>query len=151
LKNSLTEIKLSGRKIVKSNMKQNIDDILKQNARHSGMTVPDGYFADFAAKMEQSLPEKVVVEAPVKRSRSVEIWMRVRPYVYMAAMFCGVWLMMWMFNDMSKHVAAQQEDNMASLVSSDVVYDYYTSHIDEYDLMEQMYADGVDPEVFADN
>ena len=33
-------------------------DILTKVDRNDGMTVPDGYFDDFAAKMMASLPEK---------------------------------------------------------------------------------------------
>ena len=32
-------------------------DILTKAARNDGMTVPDGYFDDFAARMAASLPE----------------------------------------------------------------------------------------------
>jgi hypothetical protein len=68
-------------------------DILSRINRRDGMTVPDGWFDDFASRMADSLPERPALEnaspAPVSRT----IWERIRPYVYMAAMFAGVWCM----------------------------------------------------------
>ncbi len=61
--------------------------ILERVSRHDGMTVPEGYFADFAARMEAAIPERRVAEPPVVRST----WQKIRPYVYMAAMFAGIW------------------------------------------------------------
>ena len=73
-------------------MKQ-LPKILNDIDHRDGMTVPEGYFADFASKMAQALPEKNL--APENRKRST--WMKIRPYAYMAAMFAGIWLMMQMF------------------------------------------------------
>ena len=61
------------------------NDILKQVDRRSGMTVPEGYFADFASRMMEQIPEKKQ-EKILPRTW----WQRCRPYVYMAAMFCGI-------------------------------------------------------------
>lgn len=70
-------------------------NILDRIDHDDGMTVPRGYFSQFADEMMKSLPqqpwERDTVAAAVK-PRS--FWQRVRPYVYMAAMFAGVWLMM---------------------------------------------------------
>lgn len=127
----------------------NIDDILTRNARNTGMTVPEGYFADFAARMEASLPDHAVAEAA--SARRVTLWTRLRPYAYMAAMFCGVWLMMWIFNDISTAVSASHADEeiMASLAGSETFYDYCAAEVSEYEIMDQMYADGVDPVVLT--
>ena len=131
-------------------MKENIDDILKRNARHSGMTAPEGYFADFTRRMEASLPPIPAEEKPTAAARRVSLWSRMRPYAYMAAMFCGVWLMMWIFNDIAGRAVNVEQDEIASLVDSENFYDYYATQIDEYDLMEEMYSDGIDPVVLTD-
>ena len=66
--------------------------LLDEIGRKHGMKVPGNYFADFTEKMTESLPEREFPEL-VQPS----LWLRVRPWIYMAAMFAGIWLMMKMF------------------------------------------------------
>ena len=73
--------------------KENILDII---GRKDGMTVPDGYFADFQARMEALLPVNEQAETPREIEAPRSFWDRVRPFVYMAAMFAGVWCMVKM-------------------------------------------------------
>ena len=80
-------------------------DILTKVGKDAGFNVPEGYFADFAKKMAASLPEKQI---PAKRKTTR--WLRIRPYVYMAAMFAGVWCMGYLFKDLktrSGEIAAE--------------------------------------------
>ena len=63
-------------------------DILKQVGRDTGMRVPDGYFESFTSRMVSQLDNFEVVE-PEKPT----VWQRVRPWLYMAAMFAGIALM----------------------------------------------------------
>lgn len=58
-----------------------IDDIKKENP----FTVPENYFAKLNEEIMSKLPEKEVV-APKK----VTMWERTRPFVYLAAMFLGL-------------------------------------------------------------
>ncbi|MDE7397249.1 MAG: hypothetical protein K2M98_05950, partial [Muribaculum sp.] len=60
------------------------------------------------------------------------------------------WLMMWSFNDIAGRTVNVEQDEIASLVDSENFYDYYATQIDEYDLMEEMYSDGIDPVVLTD-
>ena len=62
--------------------------LLDEIGRKHGMKVPGNYFADFTEKMTESLPEREFPEL-VQPS----LWLRVRPWIYMAAMFTGIWLM----------------------------------------------------------
>ncbi|WP_301757198.1 hypothetical protein, partial [uncultured Muribaculum sp.] len=103
------------------------NDILKQVDRRSGMTVPDDYFANFARQMMQQLPEKEF-ESTDKKILPRTWWQRCRPYVYLAAMFAGIWCMMKVFNDIGSRTADMSIENnpvMASVLSSDHFYDYY--------------------------
>ena len=122
------------------------NDILKQVDRRSGMTVPDAYFPNFARQMMQQLPEKEF-ESTDKKILPRTWWQRCRPYVYLAAMFAGIWCMMKVFNDIGSRTADMSIENnpvMASVLSSDHFYDYYSiDNVDEYDLMEEMYNEGV--------
>ena len=58
--------------------------LLDEIGRKHGMKVPGNYFADFTEKMTESLPEREFPEL-VQPS----LWLRVRPWIYMAAMFVG--------------------------------------------------------------
>ena len=55
--------------------------LLDEIGRKHGMKVPSNYFADFTEKMTESLPEREFPEL-VQPS----LWLRVRPWIYMAAM-----------------------------------------------------------------
>ncbi len=76
------------------------NSILQRAGHDAGMTVPEGFFEQFAEQMSARLPEqeweREAARTPVLiRPRTT--WQRIRPYVYMAAMFAGIWLMMNMF------------------------------------------------------
>lgn len=73
------------------------DKIIKTFGKDSGMTVPDGYFDSFYQNMMDKLPQ----EPPVAENRPVSVWQRVRPYLYMAAMFAGIWLTMKVFTNVA--------------------------------------------------
>lgn len=126
-------------------------DILTKVDRNDGMTVPDGYFDDFAAKMMASLPEKEW-ESPASKVMPRSFWQKVRPYVYLAAMFMGVWCMMKMFDLMrSDSYGLQIENNpvMTPAIGNDhFINDYFINECDvnDYQLMEDLYETGFDPE-----
>lgn len=81
-------------------MKQD-NDIFSRLPRHDGTTVPEDYFADFAKRMAEQLPVRDELEQPAQILQVPKtMWQRVRPYVYMAAMFGGVWCMLKMFSTM---------------------------------------------------
>lgn len=73
------------------------DKILERFGRSGGWKVPAGYFEDFATRMAAGLPEypKAPAAAPMTR------WQRLKPYVYLAAMFAGIWMMMQVFHRVS--------------------------------------------------
>lgn len=71
-------------------------DILEKVGGKTGYTVPPHYFDNFRSKMMENLPEYKVAEQP-----KLSAWQRVKPYLYMAAMFAGIWCMMKMFHTIS--------------------------------------------------
>lgn len=74
------------------------EDILKEKyGTDPGFRVPDGYFENLQKEIMDSLP--AYPEAP--RHVPVSLWQRVKPYVYLAAMFAGIWLMMKVFVNVS--------------------------------------------------
>lgn len=77
-------------------MKQ--EDKLKDKYGVSGgWKVPDGYFDHVFKEIESKLPE--YPQTPVQQDMTV--WQRMKPYVYLAAMFAGIWLMMNVFHRVS--------------------------------------------------
>lgn len=111
--------------------------------RKTGMTVPEGYFETFAAKMMEQIPadEPRVVEMPRRT-----LWQKVRPYAYMAAMFAGIWLMMNMFTlfTPSQVPTAPSSSSLLAEVSSSQYMADYMSDISDYDLYDDLYDSGFD-------
>ncbi|MDR2627850.1 MAG: hypothetical protein LBC40_07440 [Dysgonamonadaceae bacterium] len=55
--------------------------------------VPEGYFENLNSRIQERLNEVEVEPLPV-----ISLWGRLRPWVYMAAMFAGIALMFKLFN-----------------------------------------------------
>ena len=82
-------------------MEEKKSDILTSINRRDGMTVPDGFFESFAERMASELPSRPEAEVTPVASRPKTLWGSIRPYVYMAAMFAGIWCMLKMFTMMN--------------------------------------------------
>lgn len=127
-------------------------DILTKVNRNDGMTVPDGYFEDFAARMTASLPEREW-EKPQPKVLPRSMWQKIRPYVYLAAMFMGVWCMMKMFDLMrtdSNGLSIENNPVMTAALGNDnFINDYFINEgeVSDYQLMEALYETGLDPAV----
>lgn len=124
------------------------NNILDKIDRRDGLTVPDGYFADFASRMMRDLPDRAEIERPATVVAPRSFWQRVRPYVYMAAMFAGVWCMLKMFMLMSGAGQELSIDKMPSLATAmqneQFVEDYIIDDVSGFDLYDQMVADSID-------
>lgn len=136
------------------------NDILSRNDRRDGMTVPEGYFADFADRIDAMLPERpelyestsAVISAPQS------LWQRLRPYTYMAAMFAGVWCMLKMFTLMSDTATLTPIDKnpvIAEAFSNDAFVNDYVisdlSNLSNYDIYDDMMANGIDAQALCDS
>lgn len=73
-------------------MKKEETDLLKRCGTENPFTVPEGYFERFTEQLMEKLPEREAQPAP-----QLTLWTRVKPWVYMAAMFCGLMLSVRMF------------------------------------------------------
>lgn len=121
-------------------MKTESSKILEKLGKEPGFKVPDNYFNDFNAKMMASLPEVKITE-----EEKPTLWVRVRPFIYMAAMFAGVWLMMNIFSlGKSSATGEQRAANISAGVAveknAETLMDY--GAINDYDIMT--YEDSVD-------
>ena len=65
-------------------MKNNKSDILSRIGKDAGFNVPEGYFDSFTSQMESKLPKQEVHPIPQPTK-----WQKIRPFIYMAAMFVG--------------------------------------------------------------
>lgn len=120
-------------------MKKEESKILDKLGKNPGFKVPENYFNDFNAKLLESLPE-VKITKEVKPT----MWVRVRPFIYMAAMFAGVWLMMNIFSigkssASSEQRAAQISAGVAVEKNADELINY--GSVSDYDIMT--YEDSV--------
>ena len=117
-------------------------DILKQVGRDTGMRVPDGYFEGFTSRMVSQLDNFEVVEL-----EKPTVWQRVRPWLYMAAMFAGIWCMMKVFTMMKETSSSTSLYNSTiaeAFKNDDFVDDYVlTSDFNEYELIQEMYEDSI--------
>lgn len=125
-------------------------DILTKVGRQTGMRVPDGYFADFAARMDSMIP---AAPAPaVVQPRT--FWQQIRPYAYLAAMFAGIWCMIKMFSIMGAPSGAsnfaQDPVMLAALNNDQFVMDYVAPAADDYEIYDELYTEGFDVESLAD-
>ena len=85
-------------------MKKEDSKILNKIGKEPGFTVPENYFANFNANLMDSLPEVEITE-----EEKPTLWVRLRPFVYMAAMFAGIWVMMNIFTIGQKSSANSQQ------------------------------------------
>lgn len=132
-------------------MKEEKSHIIDKIAdKGDGLTVPDKFFEDFAVKMAGQLPFREELDVPVARQKAPKnsTWMRVRPYVYMAAMFAGAWCLIKMFSLMSPATDDVSIDNYPSLSlalqqDEQFVEDYVIDDMSGYDLWEAAYMESM--------
>lgn len=69
------------------------DNILRKVGTQNPFRVPEHYFEDFTQELMNKLPEK----EPLPLLPEPTLWQRVKPWVYMTAMFCGIMLSVRIF------------------------------------------------------
>lgn len=97
------------------------EDKLKEKAgSRLPYNVPEGYFESFKERMLSSLPD--YPEKP--RQPDMTLWQRIRPYVYLAAMFAGIWCMMQIFHRVSSPAVSASDEYALAYFEPDS-YDFY--------------------------
>ena len=128
-------------------MKKEDSKILEQLGKDPGFRVPDNFFAEFNAKLVESLPE-----VQLTKEEKPTLWVRVRPFIYMAAMFAGVWLMMNIFSiGKSSATGDQRANQIAAGISNEKNIDDFMDYgvVTDYDIMT--YEDSVNMEMEDNN
>lgn len=125
-------------------MKQE-DELIKKVGTANHFTVPENYFEKFNAEIMQKLPEKEF--KPEVYNTNISLWTKVKPFLYMAAMFIGIALMFRMFNSI---LPESQEDANIKLVNAQIektdeeqMDDYYNymlenSMMDDYTMFQYL-------------
>lgn len=111
----------------------NQEEKLKQTVGdRTPFKVPEGYFEDVCSRIMTSLPEYPEAPKPVKLS----VWQKVKPYVYLAAMFAGIWCMMKMFYIMSSADSVSLDTPPEAVIlamDNSEAYDFFTGS-DQFDV-----------------
>ena len=108
-------------------MKKN-DNKLEAITKKDPFKVPEGYFEGFTADVMSKLPERPA------ESQTISLWEKVKPWVYMAAMFAGIALMLDLLvkkpNNGQNTVSVYASDGL-NLKSSNDIEDFYHYYEDE--------------------
>lgn len=94
------------------------DQLKGKYGTDTGFSVPEGYFDELRVQVMQKLPP--YPDSP--KYVELSLWQRLKPYVYLAAMFAGIWLMMNVFHHVSGYGALSLEnppEAIASALASD--------------------------------
>ncbi|MDR0546648.1 MAG: hypothetical protein LBG77_03555 [Dysgonamonadaceae bacterium] len=95
-----------------------LDEIGNKNP----FTTPEGYFDGLTERIMSQLPERHT-ETP----KIISLWDRVKPWIYMAAMFAGIFLMVNLFT----HLQSPSGKSGLNLSSSDEIDDFYQYYEDQ--------------------
>ena len=94
------------------------DIILKKLGKEDSFKVPGGYFENLTSEVMNKLPEK---EKVVFKEEPVSTWTRLKPLLYMAAMFVGAALIIRVASSDRKSVA--DIDVAATEIETEVISD----------------------------
>lgn len=118
----------------------NDDKILMERyGKKHPFTIPEGYFEQFREQLMSSLPEDEPMATPATK---ISIMTRIKPWLYMAAMFVGIIFMVqglmyvqqnqFSSNDIAiaEELYAEEVDHFmsSSLYSEYVLYSYLTTN-----------------------
>lgn len=121
-----------------------LENRLKEKAgNRNPYKVPDRYFEEFKDELLSKLPE--YPQKPAERD--VSVWHKIRPYLYMAAMFAGIWCMMKIFHTASttsqeaiQKVAEAPGNTTNTLFTDQESFDYLATNTfgDSFELEDEV-------------
>ena len=121
-------------------MKREDSTILEKYGKDPGFKVPENFFEDFNKRMTEMLPDVEITPVDVKPTMG----QRLKPLVYMAAMFAGVWCMMQVFTHFTDNSGINTVSAVAEKMGNDKsnVEDFIMSGaVSDYDIIS--YEDSV--------
>lgn len=127
-------------------MKEDIE-LKKKIGKENPFKVPEGYFENIVPEIMKQLPE-----AEAQESVEITMWERVKPWVYMVAMFCGLMFglrVMMMDKPVNKEM---NTDNVSMTDSVQGTPDEYIDPILDQAMMDDytlyMYLTDADLEIY---
>lgn len=100
------------------------DNILKKVGKENVFRVPDGYFENLTSEVMSRLPEK---EPPAFIKKEPTKWERIKPWLYMTAMFVGAALIIRVAS--ADRTPATDQIAMDDTETTEVVSDEYISSV----------------------
>lgn len=94
------------------------DYLIKKCGKNQHFEVPEGYFESFSDKVMESLPERNFEE--IYSQKTVTMWDKVKPLVYLAAMFAGIALMFAVAEDFVSDNGQSEQKNLVTSHSNGV-------------------------------
>lgn len=119
-------------------------NLLEKCGKKNPFTVPEGYFESFTDKLMEQLPEKESQEVP-----ETGMWQRIKPWVYMAAMFCGLMLSVRVFvGEKAGNTPEEIPENISVSELPDELIDpiFNQTMMDDYTLYQ--YLTDADTEIY---
>lgn len=110
---------MKGEKLMKEE-----DNLLKKIGTENPFRVPEGYFEGFTSDLMSRLPEKEKTDV----RREPTTWERVRPWLYMAAMFIGAALIIRVASPVYEKVPEVQQQ--VAVDDTDTELEYISTAID---------------------
>ena len=111
---------MKGEKLIKEE-----DKLLKKIGTENPFRVPEGYFEGFTSDLMSRLPEKEKTDV----HREPTTWEKVRPWLYMAAMFIGAALIIRVASPGETVSNGQQQQQIAA-DESDIEMEYIRTAIE---------------------
>ncbi|WP_294457823.1 hypothetical protein [uncultured Bacteroides sp.] len=122
-------------------------ELKKKIGKENPFKVPEGYFENIVPEIMKQLPE-----AEAQESVEITMWERVKPWVYMVAMFCGLMFglrVMMMDKPVNKEM---NTDNVSMTDSVQGIPDEYIDPILDQAMMDDytlyMYLTDADLEIY---
>ncbi|MBQ8443364.1 MAG: hypothetical protein IJX29_08395 [Bacteroides sp.] len=112
------------------------DNILRKAGTGNPFRVPDHYFEDFTQELMNKLPEK----EPMLTMPEATLWQRVKPWIYMTAMFVGIMLSVKVFvgNPQKEEFPAISQSDVESLPDEDLEIMIDRIMMDDYTLYQYL-------------
>lgn len=111
------------------------DTLLKKIGKDNSFKVPDGYFANLTSEVMNRLPDE---ETNTFAEFPVSMWTKVKPLLYLAAMFVGAALIIRSFSVDNKPVPsadmAMGEEETEILSEEIIDYTLDRAMLDDYSL-----------------
>lgn len=109
------------------------DKLLKKVGTDNPFTVPENYFEHLTSEVMNKLPEQ---EEPQFVMKEVTTWDRVKPWVYMAAMFVGAALIIKVASYNPNPFEDKQIATTDAAADSEMVYDGYIDYAVTQSMMD---------------